>query len=876
MSKITPMLSQYHRIKKEHKEAILFFRVGDFYETFYEDAVTASKVLNITLTSREHGKGNKIPLAGIPYHALDRYVTRLIKAGYKVAICDQLEDAALAKGIVKRDITEVITPGTVLRPSLLKEKENNYLIAIIPDNLSVVSANRALGQEKKFGLAAVDLSTGEFLVSEIEHKDLREEINRFAPSEIILPNSANEDFLSFRNFHITKKEDYHFDFNLAYEKLLNHFKTASLAGFGCEEMRTGISAAGAILAYLEENQKTALNHIYKISPYTPSGYLLLDQATKVNLEITSKIRGEGEEGTLLSILDQTKTPLGARKLRGWLLAPLLNLNVLKNRQEATYELIKSTDLRNNLTSTLSQIQDLERLCARISCGRANARDIKALENSVDVIPQVINLLEKSSSVRLNEIKNNLFDFSDLVNLIDKSIVDSPPLSLTEGGIIKEGYDVNLDELRNLMRSGKEWIAKLQEGERKKTGIQSLKVGFNNVFGYYIEVTKPNLHLVPAHYVRKQTIANGERFITPELKEYESKVLGAEEKIKRREYELFLTIRDEIGKEIKKILQSAAGIAELDVFNSLAIVAVENNYVRPIIDEGDEIRIIEGRHPVVEKTIERGTFVPNDSLLDNQENQIIILTGPNMAGKSTYLRQIALIVIMAQIGSFVPAKEARIGLVDRIFTRIGASDDLAKGVSTFLAEMQETANILNNATTKSLVLLDEIGRGTSTFDGLSIAWAVTEFLHHRLCCKTLFATHYHELTELSRELLRVKNYNVTVKEWGDEIIFLRKVVSGGSDQSYGIQVARLAGLPKEVIERAKEILANLEADELTPTNLPKLARGSHAPTPELAKQLTLFIPAEHPILEELRKLELEKMTPLEALNKLEELKRKINK
>jgi len=837
--------------------------MGDFYETFYEDALITSRVLGIALTSRNHGKSQKVPLAGFPHQSLDRYVALLMAAGYKVAVCDQLEDAQFAKGIVKRDVTEVITPGTALRPSLLDEKRNNYLLSIASN-------------DEKFGLAAIDLSTGNFSLTEISKlEELSSEIAKFEPREILLP-ALNKDILLPGDYTLTIKENDYFSLDYGYQKLCNQFQILSLEGFGCEDLKAGICAAGAILAYLEENQKTTLNHIRAPKVYNSLNFMVLDNVAQVNLELVRRIREpESQEGTLLAILDKTCTPMGARELRSWLLAPLLNVAEIQRRQRIVKSFVESPNVREELRDNLKNIYDLERLSSRISCGRAGPRDLVALKDSLSYIPKIRGILEQRNDL-LREFTLKLSNFSQTVGLIEKTIVDDPPLSATEGGVIREGISQDLDILRDLSLHSKEWIANLQIKERERTGIQSLKVGYNNVFGYYIEVTKPNLRLVPPDYIRKQTIANGERFVTPELKEYETKVLDAEEKMRKLEYELFLGLRSQVALEVPKIQESAKVIAEIDSLLSLALVAVANGYCCPEVNEESLILIKEGRHPIVEKLLPEGNFVPNDTLMDNEENTILIITGPNMAGKSTYLRQIALIIIMAQIGSYVPAKEARIGVVDRIFTRVGAADDLAKGRSTFLIEMSEAANILHNATPKSLVLLDEIGRGTSTFDGLSIAWAVTEYLHNnpKVSCKTLFATHYHELTDLAAVLPRVKNYNVLVKEWGDEIVFLRKVVEGSCDRSYGIQVAKLAGLPPEVVERAKEVLSNLEMDELTPDRFPRLARRDQRPQTPVHQQLDLFSPLEHSIIEELKKLEILKLSPLEALNKLAELKKKL--
>jgi DNA mismatch repair protein MutS len=862
--KLTPLLKQYHQIKAHHQDAILLFRMGDFYETFYDDAKVAAKVLGIALTSRPHGKGVRVPLAGVPIKSAETYIAKLVKAGHKVAVCEQVEDPRQAKTVVKRDVIEVLTPGTLMRPNLLKEGENNYLACVVRDG-------------KTFGLALCDLSTGEFSVTEDTQQEVIDELLRIEPAELLVPESLAQEGLELGDLRVATREDYEFDEERARQCLRDHFGVVSLDGFGCEHMSAAVRAAGVVLSYLKETQKRALPHIRKISCRNLSQYLVLDRATCRNLELVRRISEEGKEGTLLGVLDRTGTSMGARILRQWILAPLREKVQIESRHEAVAELVAHGILRQAIAEILRGLPDMERLVGRISCQRANARDLLALRSALGVIPQVKDQLTEVKSQLIRKLVTALGDFQELIELIGRAIVDSPPISITDGGIIQDGFSSDLDELRQVSRSGKEWIARLQAEERKRTGIPSLKVGFNTVFGYYIEVTKPNLKLVPPDYIRKQTLTSAERFVTPGLKEQEAKVLGAEEKIKGLEHQLFCEVRDRVGQEGGRMQEAAKALGTIDVLTSLAAVAVAQNYVRPDVGEGLRIYIRGGRHPVVETLLGPGEFVPNDTSLDGEEEQIHILTGPNMSGKSTYLRQVALICIMSQMGSFVPAGEAAICLVDRIFTRVGASDDLARGVSTFLAEMNETANILNSATAESLVILDEIGRGTSTFDGLSIAWAVVEYLHNHPSStpKTLFATHYHELTELEQLLPRVRNYNVSVKEWGDEIIFLRKVVPGGSDQSYGIQVARLAGLPDEVIARAKEVLANLESDELAPGGMPRIARGSLAPSyaVEEGGQLSLFIPTDHPVVDELKKVDIDGLTPLEALELLAELKKR---
>lgn len=867
--KSTPMMEQYLAIKAKHQDAILFFRMGDFYEMFFDDAKTASKVLGLTLTSRAHGKSADVPLAGFPYHSLDTYLTKMIKAGYRVAICEQLEDPKQATTVVKRDVTEVVTPGTVLTDDLLDSKRNNFLVSVFM-------------QGEVCGIASVDISTGEFSVTEVAKEQFLEEINKANPSELLISDDQaaviENKLEKSQEYFITKRDGWVFSRDYGYEILTNHFGTLSLKGFGCDDLDAGICAAGAILHYLKENQKSQLNHINRLYRQADSDYVSLDQATRRNLELLKSLRTGTSQGTLISVIDKTKTPMGGRKLVQWILNPLLNPKRIRKRLDAVEELHNSSSTLQQLQKSLSQVGDLERLISKVTTGRATARDLNALKVSLEIVPNIKQSLEKAESNILIQIRNKLDNLTPLVEEIEKAIVDDPPLAVTEGGLIRQGYQAELDELREIAYSGKDWIARLQNSEREKTGIPSLKVSYNKVFGYYIEVTKPHLSKIPEHYVRKQTLVNAERFITPELKAYEEKVLEAEEKIVTLEYELFDQLRKKAGAQARQIQQNAQLISTLDCLVSFAQLALDNNYVRPEINTESTIVIEDGRHPVVEKLLPYGeAFIPNDTYLDNENEQIIILTGPNMAGKSTYLRQVGLIVLLAQMGSFVPAKRATIGLVDKIFTRVGASDNLAGGESTFLVEMNETANILNSATSKSLILLDEIGRGTSTFDGLSIAWAVAEYLHNsvNMAAKSIFATHYHELTELALILPRVKNYNVAVKEWGEDVVFLRKIVEGGCDHSYGIQVAKLAGLPTLVISRAKEILSNLEAEELTPNKIPKLALSKNNNFNKLDGQLEIFEKEEQALREEIKKVNIDNMTPLEALNKLNELKNIIN-
>ncbi|HBE73499.1 MAG TPA: DNA mismatch repair protein MutS [candidate division Zixibacteria bacterium] len=852
MEKMTPMITQYHRIKGENPGAMLLFRVGDFYETFFEDAATASRVLGIALTSRNHGKGKSVPLAGIPHHALERYVVRLIKAGHKVAICDQVEDPKLAKGIVRREVTEVITAGTALRPSLLDEKRENLLAAANCDG-------------GRCGLAFCDLSTGALRVTEIPLAELSDELARNGPSELLVPIEQRKALdPRLGGATVTGRDDGQFDGRRAGRVLTEHFQVASLDGFGCQDMPLALGAAGAVIEYLRENQKSVVPHIARVAPYRLGGQMLLDRATIRNLGLLPET-GQ-DQPTLLSVLDRTRTAMGARLLRRWLAAPLLDTGQIELRLDALQDLKDNPERHDGLAGKLGSVQDIERLLSRIVCQRAGPRDLVGLASSLKIIPSFKALLPQAGLWA--GLWEGLRDFGPLADLIDKAIEPDPPPGWSQGGFIRPGYSPDLDELRELARGDKTWVAGLQQKERERTGISSLKVGFNSVFGYYIEISKPNLGSAPADYLRRQTLANAERFITPELKEREDRILGAEEKVRQMEAFLFAGVRDRVAEWGPRIKQAAEAVAAVDAVQSLARASASGRYVRPVVDRADRINIVDGRHPVVETQFQLGRFVPNDARLD-AENRTSILTGPNMAGKSTYLRQVALAAIMAQMGCFVPAREAHIGLVDRVFTRIGASDDLAKGVSTFMAEMQETANILNNATDRSLVLLDEIGRGTSTFDGLAIAWAVTEHLHDLVKCRTLFATHYHELTELAAQRPGVQNLRMAVREWGEEILFLRKVERGCAGQSYGVKVARLAGLPGGVVARAGEILRNLEADAFLADATPRLARRREEEGQEAAP--SLFTPGQKAALEEIVALEPETMTPLEALNRIAKLK-----
>jgi DNA mismatch repair protein MutS len=824
---LTPAMRQYVDIKNRYPDCILLFRMGDFYEMFFEDAVTASKVLDITLTSRNKGKEDSIPLCGFPYHAVSTYLAKLIDAGFKAAICEQVEDPKLAKGVVKREVVRVVTPGLVVDAENLQANENNFLAALYLQDLH-------------FGLAFLDISTGEFRVTESAQAEfLLMEIGGLTFREILLEEKTAESRL-LKGYLKEKKAcrvnvfplDY-FDVQAATGRMKGYFDDAMLAQIGLDRHPAMACAAGAILRYIEETQKDQLGHINRIEWYQTDEYLVLDDIAKRNLELFSTITDNRKEGSLFHTLDQTVTALGGRRLRWWLSYPRVKPERIRERLAAVAEIKDHHLLRQSLRQALKRIQDLERLGARIAMGLANARDVNALKASLQALPDIKITLREMESPLIRTIDAALDEMPDLLERIERTIVDDPPATLREGGMIREGADPELDRLLKITRDGKKWIAALEDRERKRTGISSLKVGFNQVFGYYIEITRANADLAPADYIRKQTLVNAERYINQELKEYEHTVLNAQDRLREREYDLFLAIRAEIAKEIKRIQATAAGVADLDALAALAEAAERYNYCCPAVDDEDVIDIIDGRHPVVERMGLTDGFVPNDCRLDLEQNRLLIITGPNMAGKSTYIRQCALIVLMAQMGSFVPASRARIGVADRIFTRIGAADSLSRGQSTFMVEMNEVAHILKNATRRSLIILDEVGRGTSTFDGLSIAWAVAEYLHDagHLGSRTLFATHYHQLTELETAKAGVKNFNIAVKEWGDRIIFLRKIMAGGTNRSYGIQVARIAGVPEEVIARAREILNNLEKSELDEAACPGLpgVKDRHGPT-----------------------------------------------
>ncbi|RJP65422.1 MAG: DNA mismatch repair protein MutS [Ignavibacteriales bacterium] len=862
-------MNQYHKIKEKQPDTILLFRVGDFFETFEEDAKTASKVLGITLTRRANGSAGDVPLAGFPFHAIDTYLPKLVRSGYRVAVCEQMENPKFVKGIVKREVIEVVTPGVALNDKLLDHKRNNYLAAIyIKENLT--------------GISFCDISTGEYFTYEVPFTELRAQIELINPAEILYQKKDKEflsELLSKLNLNIrlSKIDDWIFNIDYSRDILIAHFKTINLKGFGIENLSAGIISAGVVLHYLQETQKVNLTHINKIARYNPSDYMLLDFSTKRNLEITYSYQEGSREGTLISILDKTETAMGGRMLKNWISAPLRKLEPILTRQQCVEEFFLNKSLRQKIQNALKEIGDLERLISKICTGRANPREIVALKFSLQRIPTIKESLNEVNLPVLIQMNNQLLSLDRLVDKIGLAITDSPPLNIADGGVIKRGFSVELDELRDLSINAKSWIANLQKSERERTGISSLKVSFNKVFGYYIEISNANKDKVPEDYIRKQTLVNGERYITPELKIYEDKILNAEEKIIELESQLFSEIRLEAASEAEAIQLNAKLIAMLDCYISLAECADQYNYVKPLLDESDNIEIVDGRHPVVERILKPGEkFTPNNCHLNNSDSQIILLTGPNMAGKSVYIRQIGLIVLLAQMGSFVPAKSANIGLTDKIFTRVGASDNITTGESTFLVEMQETANILNNATEKSLILLDEIGRGTSTFDGISIAWAVTEYLHDypQVAAKTLFATHYHELNEMADLFPRIKNFKVEVREYGDKVIFLHKVTSGGADHSYGIQVAQMAGLPEFVTNRAKQILENLESKELTPVEIKKARIAKLKQTDKT--QFSLFEIKDDSLRKEISDIELNNLTPIDALNKLNELKKKVGK
>lgn len=827
MPKISPMMRQYFKMKQQLKDTILFFRVGDFYETFGEDAKIVSRELGIVLTSRDKER-DKTPMAGVPHHSVDTYIARLIRKGYRIAIAEQMEEPSPKKPVVDRAIIRIITPGTILEENLLEDRTNNYLAALVK-------------ARKGFGIALVDISTGEFLTTQLEGSDVLSdvitELSRFMVRELIMPESLyeNKEFvnrlLEELNLVITPYADYHFDPEIASHVLMDHFNVASLEGFGCANKPLAISASGAVISYLMDTQRAPLANIKTLKTYHITNYMILDATTIKNLELLQNFRDFSTHGTLVEVLDETVTPMGGRLLKKWILQPLLDVQQINDRLDAVEEFVKNIFLRKDLRQAISGIYDLQRIISRLNLNRINPKDLIGLKESLKLLPKIKKVLEEAKSKLLVVLHSSLDTFPEVVDLIERAIVPDPPATLQEGGIIRDGFNEQLDELRKIIREGKKWILDLERRERTRTGIKSLKIGYNKVFGYYIEVTKANLDKVPSDYIRKQTLTNAERFITPELKEFEEKVLSAEERVIQLEYELFDQVRKTICSYTEKIQKTADIIAVLDVLSTLAEIAVRYNYIKPIVDNSDVIEIKEGRHPVVERLIDE-QFVPNDTYMDNNGNLILLVTGPNMAGKSTYVRQVALIVLLSQMGSFVPARYAHIGIIDRIFTRVGAVDDISRRQSTFMVEMLETANILNNATTRSLIILDEIGRGTSTFDGMSIAWAVIEYIHNHIRAKTLFTTHYHELTVLEEILPNVKNYHIAVAERDGKIIFIRRLLRGPSDRSYGIQVAKLAGLPEEVIDRASEIISHIEKESKIIIPIQKIIQQQ--PSPETIK------------------------------------------
>ena len=877
--KLSPMMQEYCKTKEEYKDCILFYRLGDFYEMFFDDALLVSKELELTLTGKDCGLEERAPMCGIPFHAADTYINRLIERGHKVAICEQVEDPKKAKGLVKRAVIRVVTPGTTLDATSLDESKNNYLMSIV----SIAD---------RFGCAIADITTGDCFLTEVPNSQkLVDEINKFSPAEIICNDSFfmsgvdTDDLKERLGICIFSLDAWYFDDDTCRKELREHFHVTNLEGLGISDYDSGIIAAGALFLYLKETQKTALSQMTTIRPYTAERYMLIDSSSRRNLELVETLREKQKRGSLLWVLDKTKTAMGARTLRSFVEQPLIDAEEINRRLEALEELNEKPMLRDEIREYLNPVYDLERLVSRISFKSANPRDMVAFASSLEMIPYIKQVLRDFQAPILKEIYEDMDSLEDITDLIKRAIVDEPPLAQKDGGIIREGFNEDVDKFRSARTDGKKWLTELETKERERTGIKSLKIKYNRVFGYALEVTNTFKELVPENYIRKQTLANAERYITEELKNLENMILGAEDKLYALEYELFSNVRDRVGQEVIRIQRTAKAIAGLDVFASLALVAERNHYVRPKVNEGGIIDIKGGRHPVVEQMIDNDMFIANDTYLDSNKKRISIITGPNMAGKSTYMRQTALIVLMAQLGSFVPAQEANIGICDRIFTRVGASDDLASGQSTFMVEMTEVANILRNATRNSLLVLDEIGRGTSTFDGLSIAWAVVEHISNTklLGAKTLFATHYHELTELEGTIAGVKNYCIAVKEQGDDIVFLRKIIRGGADKSYGIQVAKLAGVPDSVIARAKEIAGELTENDITAKAKEIAAVSANVvqhkavPKPDEVdmQQMSFFDTVkDDDIIKELDGLELSTMTPIDAMNTLYRLQTRL--
>lgn len=875
---LSPMMQHYLQVKNEYPDCIIFYRLGDFYEMFFDDAKVVSKELELTLTGRACGLEERAPMCGVPFHAADTYLNRLVQKGYKVAICEQVEDPSTAKGMVKREVVRIATPGTNIDMQALDETKNNYIMCIV---YSV----------EKYGIAIADVTTGDFFVTEVDsERKLIDEINKFAPSEIICNEAfymSGVDVTDMKErlrIAVTSLDSWYFGDDLAKETLLSHFKIHTLEGLGLQDYDCGVLASGALLKYLYETQKNSLSNILAIHPYAIGKFMIIDSSSRRNLELVETLREKQKRGSLLWVLDKTKTAMGARLLRSYVEQPLIEKSEILNRQEFISVLNKHEITREEIREYLNPIYDLERLITRITYQTANPRDLIAFRNSLEMLPAIAMLLGDLSCDLVDEIRNEFDDLRDLYTLLCDSIQEEPPISTRDGDIIKEGFNEEVDKLRAAKTEGKSWLAELEATEKEKTGIKNLRIKYNKVFGYYLEVTNSFKDMVPDYFIRKQTLTNAERYITPELKELEDTILGSEDRLTSLEYELFKAVRDHLAENVARIQRTAKAIAKIDVFASLALVASRNNYCKPKINESGIIDIKNGRHPVVEKMITNDMFIDNDTYLNNSNNRIAIITGPNMAGKSTYMRQTALIVLMAQIGSFVPASSANIGIVDRIFTRVGASDDLASGQSTFMVEMNEVANILRNATSNSLLILDEIGRGTSTFDGLSIAWAVVEHISNTklIGAKTLFATHYHELTELEGKLSGINNYCIAVKEKGDDIVFLRKIIKGGADKSYGIQVAKLAGLPDTVIERAKEIVNELVNNDITDivrnlsvdTNTKKNNKKVHLDEVDLTQMSLFDTISDDDIIDELRNVDIGNLTPLEALNKLYELQNKV--
>ena len=857
-------MEQYHSIKKKYPGTVLFFRMGDFFEMFYDDAQIASDVLGLTLTSRAHGKSADVPLAGFPHHSIEPYLSKMVKAGYRVAVCEQVEDPKKAKGIVKREVLEVFTPGTATSDSVIEAGSNNYLVSLVADGDTI-------------GMAGIDISTGEFFLTEGNKNLLLSQVENLNPQEIIYSVEQSDHIKSLITWTnqplFTTVEDYYFSYEYSYTTLTEHFNTVSLKGFGCEELHAGVSAAGAALKYLQSIREGKLGHVLKLSVLSLEQYMVLDNATRRNLEIIAPMHENNREGSLLSVIDSTSTKMGARLLKSWILRPLLDKKSIQQRHQVVEELYVEINLREQLKITLKKMNDLERLTSKINTQRANARDVRGLVQSLRLIPEIRDYLKECSSNLLKMFTKELIPLDDIADRIEEALVDDPPVSISEGNIIQDGYDADLDELRKISRRGKQWILDLQEQERNVTGISSLRINYNKVFGYYIEVTNPNKSKVPEHYIRKQTLVNAERFITPEMKSREEQIVTAEEKIAQKEFVLFHMLRHAIAERTQILQENAGIIASLDVLCGFAHVAQENGFCKPKINDSNDLELIESRHPVVEKLLPADeTFIPNDHSFTVSQDQIHIITGPNMAGKSTFLRQVGLCVLLAQIGSFVPARNAIIGIVDRIFTRVGAHDDVSRGESTFLVEMTELANILNNATPKSLLLLDEIGRGTSTFDGLSIAWSTVEYLHNEqsVAAKTLFATHYHEITALSHHLPRIANYYVQVKEWKDTVVFLRKIIHGSSDHSYGIHVAQMAGIPQAIVERARDVLDKLETMNINPLK-GESDKDSIIQNQSDNFQINLFDMENTKIRKVLFEIDPESLTPREAIQILFDLK-----